>query len=161
SREYHGGRKSAERRLNRFLKDNLRRYASLAREPSADATSRLSSYLHFGQISSREVALAVQKYASEHQLIADEFLEELIVRRELAFNFARFGPAPDSLSALPSWAQAALKKHIRDRREWVYTREEFEKAGTHDELWNATQKELLREGVIHGYYRMYWGKKIL
>ena len=161
SRRYRGGRSEAKRRLRHFLQRNLRRYASLAREPSAEATSRLSPYLHFGHVSSLEVALAVRKYAGEHKLIADEFLEELIVRRELAFNFARYGPRRASLSALPQWARATLEKHSGDHREYVYSREQFEQAATHDPLWNAAQTELLTDGVIHGYYRMYWGKKII
>jgi deoxyribodipyrimidine photo-lyase len=161
STDYRGGRKEAERRLEYFLQHNLRRYASLNREPSARATSGLSPYLHFGQISSLEIALAVREYASEHKLMADEFLEQLIVRRELAFNFARFAPKLDSLDALPDWARATLAKHARDRREPAYTREQFERAQTHDALWNATQTELLTRGTIHGYYRMYWGKKII
>lgn len=161
STEFRGGRREAKRRLRHFLAHNLKRYARLSREPSARATSRLSPYLHFGHISSLEIALAVQVYASEHKLIATEFLEELIVRRELAFNFARYGPRPDSLAALPAWAQSTLRKHARDRREPVYTRRQFEQADTHDQLWNATQRELLREGTIQGYYRMYWGKKII
>ena len=133
----------------------------VAGEPSEHATSQLSPYLHFGHISSLEIALAVQEYASEHKLIVTEFLGELIVRRELAFNFARYGPPADSLSALPTWAQTSLNKHDGDRREQIYTRSQFEAVETHDALWNATQRELLRDGVIQGYYRMYWGKKIL
>lgn len=161
STERRGGRDEAERRLRYFLENNLRRYAKLNREPSAHATSELSPYLHFGHISSLEVALAVRQCAAEHKLIADEFLEQLIVRRELAFNFARFSPSLNSLDALPNWARATLQKHVADPREPVYSREQFERAATHDVLWNATQIELLTRGVIHGYYRMYWGKKIL
>jgi len=161
STEIRGGRDQAEHRLRYFLDHNLRRYAKLSGEPSAHATSGLSPYLHFGHISSLEVALAVRKYAAEHKLIVDEFLEELIVRRELAFNFAQFSPSLDSLRALPDWARATLAKHDRDRRDPVYSREQFERAATHDTLWNATQTELLTRGVIHGYYRMYWGKKIM
>ncbi len=161
SKEFAGGRREAERRLRFFLKENLRRYAKFSREPSERATSQLSPYLHFGHISALEIALAVREYATEHKIIADEFLEELIVRRELAFNFARYGPKPDSLDALPEWARKTLAKHARDERPVVYSREQFETASTYDPLWNATQKELLRNGVIHGYYRMYWGKKII
>jgi deoxyribodipyrimidine photo-lyase len=161
STEIRGGRDEAVCRLRHFLDRNLSRYAKLSREPSARASSGLSPYLHFGHISSLEVALAVREYAAEHKLIADEFLEELIVRRELAFNFATFSPSLNSLDALPDWARATLAKHARDRRDPAYTREQFERAATHDALWNATQTELLTRGVIHGYYRMYWGKKII
>jgi len=156
-----GGRREALRRLGRFLRYGLRRYAKSKNEPSAHATSGLSPYLRAGYISALEIAMAVKQYAWRHRLIADEFLEELIVRRELAFNFAWHARRLDSLKELPEWAQATLKAHRRDRRDPVYTREQFEFATTYDDLWNATQKELLLRGAIHGYYRMYWGKKIL
>jgi len=159
--EFRGGRKEAERRLHYFLHENLRRYAKTSNQPSEKSTSGMSPFLHFGHISSLEIALEAKQYAEEHDLIAAEFLEELIVRRELAFNFARFGSQPDTLDALPDWARATLNKHDRDKRDFVYSREQFERAQTHCELWNATQRELLRDGKIHGYYRMYWGKKII
>ncbi|MGA2601677.1 MAG: deoxyribodipyrimidine photo-lyase [Bryobacteraceae bacterium] len=158
---YRGGTNEARKHLRHFLEHNLRRYAKSKNEPSANATSNLSPYLHFGHISSLEVALAVRDYAAEHKLIADEFLEELIVRRELAFNFARFTENPASIENLPEWAQQTLAEHARDKRDPVYSRDEFIAAKTHDPLWNATQKEMLQTGKIHGYYRMYWGKKIL
>src|ERR1700722_274382 len=156
-----GGRLAADKQLASFLEGALRRYARERNEPSAHATSGLSPYLHFGQIGSLEVALAARSYASEHKLIADEFLEELIVRRELAFNFARFAPRLDSLDVLPDWARDTIARHRRDRRNPIYTAGQFERAETHDALWNATQTELLLRGTIHGYYRMYWGKKVI
>jgi deoxyribodipyrimidine photo-lyase len=161
SSTFRGGRKAAEKTLRRFLGDRLQRYARDKNEPSAHATSDLSPYLHYGHISSLEVALAVGEHAREHKLMAGEFLEELIVRRELAFNFRRYADRYDTLEALPEWAQKTIAAHRGDRRDPVYTREQFEAAVTHDDLWNATQKELLLRGKIHGYYRMYWGKKIV
>ena len=161
SSTFRGGRKAAEGALHRFLDERLRRYAREKNEPSAHATSDLSPYLHFGHISSLEVALAAGEHAREHKLIADEFLEELIVRRELAFNFRRYAEDYDTLEALPEWAQKTIAAHRDDRRDPVYTREQFEAAATHDDLWNATQKELMLRGKIHGYYRMFWGKKIV
>jgi deoxyribodipyrimidine photo-lyase len=156
-----GGRPAALKQLDHFLEHGLSRYAKYNREPCEHATSGLSPYLHFGHISSLEIALAVSEHAAEHKLIVPEFLEQLIVRRELAFNFARYGPNPRTLDALPDWARQTLAKHDRDKREWIYSRDQFEQAATHDALWNATQTELLRDGVIHGYHRMYWGKKII
>jgi deoxyribodipyrimidine photo-lyase len=156
-----GGRKQALRTLDRFLAERLHRYSAWKNEPSAHATSELSAYLHFGHISSLEVAVAVRAYADEHRLIAAEFLEELIVRRELAFNFARHARRPDSLDELPDWARHTLDRHRADARDPLCAPEQFEAARTYDSLWNATQVELLRRGRIHGYYRMYWGKKIL
>jgi deoxyribodipyrimidine photo-lyase len=161
SPSFRGGRDVAQHTIERFLHERLHRYAREKNEPSAHATSDLSPYLHLGYISALEVALAVRDYAKAHKLIADEFLEELIVRRELAFNFAWHATRLDTLEALPDWARATLDAHRRDRRDPAYSRAQFEAAATHDNLWNATEKELLVRGKIHGYYRMYWGKKIL
>jgi deoxyribodipyrimidine photo-lyase len=161
STTYRGGRKVAEAFLQRFLEDRLRRYAGEKNEPARHATSELSPYLHYGHIGALEVALAVREHAKTHKLIATEFLEELIVRRELAHNFAHYTPRLDTLDVLPAWARQAIEAHRGDKRDPVYTRAQFEDAATHDDLWNATQMELRLRGKIHGYYRMYWGKKIL
>jgi deoxyribodipyrimidine photo-lyase len=158
---YEGGSTAARRQLRTFLHKRLRRYAKERNEPAAHATSGLSPYLHFGHISSLEVALAAREYAAEHDLIADEFLEELIVRRELAFNHARFSDEPTSMDTLPEWAIETMHRHAKDRRSPVYDRDQLERVDTYDALWNATQKELYLRGTIHGYYRMYWGKKII
>jgi deoxyribodipyrimidine photo-lyase len=162
SLSFQGGRLAAERHLRAFLDTRLSRYASERNEPAAHATSNLSPWLHFGHISSLEVALAAKMEAEDRGGSAEEFLEELIVRRELAFNHARFaGNDTASLRSLPDWARKTLREHAADARDPVYTRDEFERALTHDALWNATQKEMLLRGKIHGYYRMYWGKKII
>ena len=158
---FRGGSLEAKGHLDQFLRRRLRRYSTEHNEPISDATSGLSPYLHFGQVSSLQIALAVRKCAAKHKLMADEFLEELIVRRELAFNFARHTEDLESIDNLPAWARETLAKHARDRRDPLYTHDEFERARTHDPLWNAAQTELLIFGKIHGYYRMYWGKKIL
>ncbi len=161
SPSFTGGRDVAERRMDYFLENNLRRYARERNEPGARATSGMSPYLHFGHMSALEIALSVRDYAEEHKLMAEEYLEELIVRRELAFNYARFVERPDRLEDLPDWVQQTMRKHAGDKRDPLYTRRQLESAETYDELWNATQKEMLLRGKIHGYYRMYWGKKIL
>jgi deoxyribodipyrimidine photo-lyase len=161
STSFHGGQSEAERHLEEFLEHRLRRYAADRNEPSRHATSNMSPYLHFGMISALEVALRAREHAEKHGYMAGEFLEELIVRRELAFNFAHFTPQPDSLSVLPDWCLATMREHAGDKRDPVYAPEEFESANTHDPLWNAAQRELLLRGKIHGYYRMYWGKKII
>lgn len=161
SLSFAGGRAAADRLLGHFLSENLHRYASCRNEPSAHATSNLSPYLHFGHISPLEIALAVQDHAARHRLIPDEFLEELIVRRELAFNYARFVEDLGSLENLPDWCRENMRDHARDKRQQIYTPKQLERAETHDELWNAAQKEMLFRGTIHGYYRMYWGKKII
>jgi deoxyribodipyrimidine photo-lyase len=158
---YRGGRSEAERALDRFLDARLRRYAREKNEPAARATSELSPYLHAGYMSSLEVALAVHARSIEDKTASEEFLEELIVRRELAFNFARYARDPQAFAELPEWPRNTLTSHAGDPRDPLHSREQFERAETHDPLWNAAQKELLLRGRIHGYYRMYWGKKIL
>jgi deoxyribodipyrimidine photo-lyase len=92
---------------------------------------------------------------------AGAFLEELIVRRELSDNFCYYNQNYDNLQSFPAWARSTLEEHARDRREYLYTPEELERAHTHDDLWNAAQLEMVRRGKMHGYMRMYWAKKIL
>jgi deoxyribodipyrimidine photo-lyase len=147
--------------LRLFLTQHLKDYADARNEPSTNATSNLSPYLHFGQISSLEIALQTREYAGAHRLNADAFLEELIVRRELAFNYARFATDLEGFGDLPEWARKTMREHARDERDPVYSPQQLEQAQTYDALWNATQKELLLRGKMHGYYRMYWGKKII
>ena len=161
STTYRGGSIRARQLLAHFVEHNLARYANHRNEPSAHATSDLSPYLHFGNISSLEIALAVKEHGAANGLIPDEYLEELIVRRELAFNFCKYSPDPESLDNLPNWARETLAKHDHDSRDYIYSRDQWERAETHDPLWNAAQKELLLRGKIHGYYRMYWGKKVI
>jgi deoxyribodipyrimidine photo-lyase len=161
STTFRGGRAEAERLLARFLDDRLWSYARDKNEPSAHATSELSPYLHHGLLSPLEVALAARARAEREKLIAVEFLEELIVRRELAFNFAWNSANPLAFAELPEWARKTLEARRGDARNPEYTLEQLETASTGDDLWNAAQKELLLRGKIHGYYRMYWGKKIL
>jgi deoxyribodipyrimidine photo-lyase len=118
----------------------------------------MSPYLHFGQISPLFIALEVKKTKSPG---IEAFLEELIVRRELSMNFVFYNENYDSFEAIPEWAKKTLKTHQKDKKPYVYTLEELEKAATHDPYWNATQKEMVIQGKMHGYMRMYWGKKIL
>lgn len=156
-----GGRRQAEKLLQFFLDNNLRRFADARNQPSEHATSHMSPYLHFGQISSLEIALAVQNFSRDQKIDASAYLEELIVRRELSFNYSRHVDEPGNLENLPEWCRQNMKNHAADNRDPLYTPEQMERAETYDELWNATQKEMLLAGKIHGYYRMYWGKKII
>ena len=155
---FHGGTSRAKTHLRNFIKEKLDRYAELRNDPSLDFVSNMSPYLHFGQISPLYVALEVMKTRS---LGRDSYLEELIVRRELSHNFVFYNGSYDSFTALPPWVLRTLRFHRRDKREYVYSLEEFERAETHDPYWNAAQKEMLITGKMHGYMRMYWGKKIL
>lgn len=157
---YRGGSLAARERLSKFVDQILPFYDEGRNKPERDGSSRLSAYLHFGMISPVEIALAV-KGADAPDDAKDAYLEELIVRRELAFNFTRFNPHYDSLKALPDWVQLTMRKHAADEREFVYTPEQFERAETHDELWNAAQRELVATGEMHNYIRMLWGKNVI
>lgn len=135
-------------------------YETTRNKPEIDGSSRLSSYLHFGYLSSLEVALEVQK-ADAPQAAKDAFLEEIIVRRELSFNFTSHNKHYDSLKSLPEWALKTIREHTSDKRPVRYTTEELENGATHDELWNASQREMLVTGEMHNYVRMLWGKKVI
>ena len=169
SQQFHGGQAEGRRRLGTFIQERLMGYAERRNLPEVAETSELSAYLHFGHISVQQMAWDIEQHVPESTGSAEidatggrtAYLEELIVRRELAINFALCNPHYDSLEGCPDWARKTLKKHENDPREWVYTREELEQARTHDELWNASQREMETTGRMHGYMRMYWAKKIL
>ena len=152
-----GGAAEAARRLERFL-SRLDSYPAERNDPNQPALSGLSPYLHFGQVSPLDVALQALDTDSPG---SDAFIEELVVRRELAINFVFYNPAYDSFASLPDWCRRTLDEHRHDRRPYLYSREEFEQALTHDRYWNAAQAEMVKTGKMHGYMRMYWGKKIL
>jgi deoxyribodipyrimidine photo-lyase len=156
----HGGSGEAMRRLRRFVREKLGGYAQNRNHPELDGTSRLSAYLHFGHLGPHTVALAVRD-ADAPRAVRDVFLEQLIVRRELAINFVRFNPDYDCLEAGERWALDSLKTPARDRRPYCYSAAQLERAETHDPLWNAAQRQMVIAGWMHGYLRMYWAKKIL
>jgi deoxyribodipyrimidine photo-lyase len=155
-----GGRAAGLRRLRRFVGHELRGYAEGRNDPAAHATSGLSPWLHFGHLGSAEVALAALGSGAPRADV-DAFLEELLVRRELAYNFAARTPRHDSLAALPAWAARTLRAHEKDVRPALPSDAELEAARSPDPLWNAMQTQLLREGCIHGWLRMLWGKTLL
>ncbi len=174
-----GGPRAGEARLRGFLDDALDRYGEEHNDPDSGAASGLSPYLHWGHLSAQEVfhSVAVREGWSPARLAdradgkrhgwwgmsesAEAFLDELVTWRELGFVFCRHVPDHDRYETLPEWARDTLETHATDAREHVYTLGEFRDARTHDELWNAAQRQLLEEGVIHNYLRMLWGKKIL
>jgi deoxyribodipyrimidine photo-lyase len=175
-----GGEAAASATLRRFIDVRLARYANERNHPDLAATSGLSPYLHFGHISAHQVFEAVvsaERWTSRRLAergggkregwwglspSAEAFLDQLITWRELGFAAAVAEPDSfDRFSGLPSWARSTLEAHAGDERPFAYAPAELEAAGTHDRVWNAAERELLREGTMHNYLRMLWGKKIL
>lgn len=151
---------AALEQLDRFIEERLARYDEDRNDPNAPGQSNLSPYLNFGHLSAQRVALELNGREGSTGAVED-FLEELIVRRELSDNFCYYEPEYDSFAGFPDWARQTLDEHREDDREYRYGRDEFEKAETHEDLWNAAQREMVDRGKMHGYLRMYWGKKIL
>jgi deoxyribodipyrimidine photo-lyase len=177
--ETRGGHSAARRALGRFLDDAIDRYADDRSSPDAEASSGLSPWLHFGQISPHEILDAVAKKLTWDPTKlsdrtsgsregwwnlprgAEAFLDQLVTWRELGFGFCSKRQDAGSFESLPAWARGTLEKHAGDRREWLYELDELERGATHDRIWNAAQTELLRTGRMQNYLRMLWGKKIL
>jgi deoxyribodipyrimidine photo-lyase len=168
------GYQKAQKLLEKFFDKKLMKYALNRNDPNKDASSNLSPYIHYGQISSHEIALKLQrrlnnnirltqKFANPKSQVANytAFAEQLITRKELSDNFCFYEPNYDNATGYPDWAIKTLKEHQNDKREYIYTLEELEKAKTHDQLWNKSQKNMMKYGKMHGYIRMYWAKKIL
>ena len=161
---FRGGTSEAKKLLYHFLEEKFLYYGSKRNEPSEDWCSNLSPYLHFGQISPLYIYIRALHHEAADPDFAESrksFLEELLVRRELAMNFVFYNESYDSYDCLPDWAKKTLAKHSADPRPYTYSREQLENALTHDEYWNAAQMELLKKGKMQGYMRMYWGKKVL
>ncbi|MDT8419452.1 MAG: deoxyribodipyrimidine photolyase [Desulfuromonadales bacterium] len=174
-----GGSESAESRLEDFLSEDLAAYTEQRNIPDLDRTSHMSAYLHFGQISSHQIfaRLAEKEGWTSRRLAlkpsgqrcgwwgmsesAEAFLDELVTWRELGHVFCQHRTDYAEYRGLPDWARTSLNLHRADPRPRLYSKEELESAQTHDLLWNAAQRQLLREGRIHSYLRMLWGKKIL
>ena len=173
-----GGSTAAQNLLRNFLRNKLSTYAEARNEPAQHATSELSPYLHFGHISVHQIFseitkqegwspnLAVRATGSRTgwwgaSQAAEAFLDQVITWRELGFNSCQMRNDYDQFDSLPAWALKTLREHARDERSYVYSLEKLERAETHDALWNAAQTQLLREGRIHNYLRMLWGKKII
>jgi deoxyribodipyrimidine photo-lyase len=176
---HRGGTRAALERLGEFIADDLADYGERRSDLRRNCASRLSDYLHFGHLSTHQVLAAI----AEHEdwspddvtdltsgkrsgwwgmsASAESFLDELVTWRELGFNMCWQRDDYTEYESLPDWAQQTLAEHAGDERPYVYSLEQFEAAATHDELWNAAQRQLLAEGRIHNYLRMLWGKKIL
>lgn len=154
------GSRAGHTLLETFIKDKLPYYDTQSNDPTKDMQSNLSPYLHFGQLSPGRVALSIIR-GQKITPATESFLEELIIRRELADNFCFYNPHYDSVSAFHPWAHKTLSEHLDDVREYSYSLHDFEHARTHDELWNAAQGQMVTTGKMHGYVRMYWAKKIL
>jgi deoxyribodipyrimidine photo-lyase len=158
---FRGGASEARRLLRRFLKDHFARYDENRGRPETDDVSHMSKYLHFGQVSPVWLARQIRDSAQGRKANREAYLEELVVRRELAQNFCAFEPGYDRYSALPDWARKTLAAHRDDPRPHVYTKRQLENAQTHDPYWNAAMREMRHTGYMHNHMRMYWGKKIL
>jgi deoxyribodipyrimidine photo-lyase len=154
------GERQARARLEDFLENRLPVYRERRNDPTQDGQSDLSPYLHFGQLAPARVALEVG-HRRGHDAARESFLEELIVRRELADNYCFYQPNYDTFGGFPAWAQKTLNEHRADPRQPLYSPEHLEQSRTHDELWNAAQRDMVQRGKMPGYLRMYWAKKIL
>ncbi|MBP6949188.1 MAG: deoxyribodipyrimidine photo-lyase [Candidatus Pacebacteria bacterium] len=170
------GQTAAKKMLSGFLHNKLDTYDTSRNEINSDGQSNLSAYISHGNISRRRILLELIKSTGIH--IEDSFdtvkngsngkegslaafIEETLVRAEICENFCFYNELYDSYNGFPAWAKLTLTKAKTDKRDYIYTRKEFEEAKTHDELWNAAQMQMVTSGKMHGYMRMYWAKKIL
>ena len=174
-----GGYKAAKERMDNFLENSFNDYSERRSHPSEDVGSGLSPYFHFGNLSSYEVFKKIvemegwsedktneKKVGNRREWWgmsenAEGFLDQLITWREVGFHTCVYKSNYDQYESLPEWALETLEEHSKDEREHIYSFEELENSKTHDEIWNAAQKQLKEEGIIQNYLRMLWGKKIL
>jgi deoxyribodipyrimidine photo-lyase len=158
---FKGGTSQAVKRFDGFLRQRLKHYDQHSNQPQTNDISHMSPYLHFGQISPLYLALKISRASDSLKESKDAYIEELVVRRELAMNFAFYTPNYDAYGCIPGWARKTLAEHRHDKREYIYSQRQLEGASTHDPYWNASMLEMKHTGFMHNYMRMYWGKKIL
>ncbi len=163
---YHGGYREALQRLSSYLQDVIFQDQPIPSDPAQDATSKLSMYLHYGHISPLEIMQRTLDFSSEPtpqmQANMDSFFEQLIVRRELAFNYCYYNQGYDVFDRMTEpWAYLTMQLHANDPKEYVYSLAQLETASTHDPYWNAAMLEMTKTGFMHNYMRMYWAKKII
>ena len=159
-----GGTRAALKRLDEFIRRDLAAYDETRNHPETDGTSRLSPHLHFGNIGPLTVALAVENAAGAGKVSSEtrkRFLDQLIGWRELSVLFVRHEPNYDNWESAAPWARKSLLEHAKDPRPYRYTLEQLERGETHDDLWNAGQRQMVQTGWMHNFLRMYWAKKIL
>ena len=161
SARFTGGLSAARQRLTTFLRSHLDGYADRRADPADPSTSEISPWLHFGQIGVAEVVQKVLDADAGSDEDKEAYVEELVVRRELAVNHVWFHSDYGTFACLPEWARKTLDEHRDDPREHVYTRKQLENADTHDPYWNAAMGEMVKTGYMHNMMRMYWGKKVL
>ncbi len=159
-----GGTRAGLVRLREFVETQLADYDKRRNHPESRGTSQMSAYLHYGHLSPITIALTVRKAEKEGKAskeICDKYLDELIGWRELSVLFCKYNPNYDNWECAEAWAKKSLMLHAGDKRPWAYSLQQLESAQTHDALWNASQTQMVRDGWMHNYMRMYWAKKIL
>jgi len=148
-------------RLHNFVTKCLKIYSTKRNDPVVDALSHLSPWVNFGQISMQRAVLHVKQFGKSYSDAIATFVEEAVIRKELTDNFCNYNENYDKLEGASDWAKKTLEDHCKDKRDYVYTRQQWEEGKTHDDLWNSAQLQLVKEGKMHGFMRMYWAKKIL
>ena len=162
--EWQGGTHAGLKRLHQFVSKMLVDYEDKRNHPEVDGTSAMSPYLHYGHVGSQTIMLAVEKAVTANPALKparDSYLNELVAWRELSVNFVKYCRDYDNANAAEDWAKKTIAEHARDEREQLYTLKQLENAETYDELWNASQIQMVEHGWMHNYMRMYWAKKIL
>jgi len=155
------GTSAGLKNLKEFVEKRIKVYGGQRNDPNVAALSNMSPWVNMGQVSMQRAVLYVKKHGKSSSESVASFVEEAVVRRELSDNFCYYNKDYDSIKGATSWAQKTLNDHKEDKREYLYTRQEFEEGKTHDDLWNAAQLQLVKEGKMHGFLRMYWAKKVL
>lgn len=164
SKHYIGGENNALKRIKQYFKEDINNYP-MSNDPSLDNTSKISMYLHFGQLSSTYVIKELENLHQANKIATkayESFLEQLLIRRELSFNYVYYNKNYDDFNFITyDWAYQTMDVHILDKREYLYEIDDYINFKTHDEYFNAAMKQMVKTGYMHNYMRMYWAKKII
>ena len=145
------GEEAAQMAANRFFKKRVLNYGVERNRPDLDGTSGLSPYLHFGEISPRQVWDSLRRFANRERIAAPvwkgwQFVTELGWREFAAHLLYHF----------PHTVTEPLRPEF-DRYPWNRKQEHFtawQKGQTGYPIVDAGMRQLWTTGWMHNRVRM-------
>lgn len=148
-RNWSPGEEDAHRRFQSFQESLLPYYAKDRDTPSQNATSRLSPYLHFGEMTARQIWHAIQNQMSQSPELTkagEKFLAE-VGWREFSYHLLYHYPSLSTQNFKSEFNQFPWQTNEAHFKAWT-------KGLTGYPLVDAGMRELWHTGYMHNRIRM-------
>lgn len=146
--QWHPGSHDADKALREFVKNREKEYAEMRDRPDIFGTSRLSPYLHFGEISPREVY-----YEAKKSKEAEVYIRQLYWR-EFAHHLLYYFPTTPTNPLRPEWSHFEWDRSPKLLKAW-------QNGLTGYPLVDAGMRELWTTGWMHNRVRMVVGSFLI